>query len=191
MNELVNDGIKLSKLEIYISFINGLTKKWLSFCQSLRNTNHVKDSKFASLFGKVKYEENLIDNIYEAEKNKSLVSATHLSTAFFFTSIISDFQDSLDDEDDTRSSHEYLNDLDEKYQARALLAKSKRFLKKELRPTKDFEAKYNNVKAKPALLSFSASASKVVTVKNKDIIAETYEWDKEEGSSDDNEMVGR
>nr|GEX60936.1 retrovirus-related Pol polyprotein from transposon TNT 1-94 [Tanacetum cinerariifolium] len=56
-------------------------------------------------------------------------------------------------------------------------------------PTKDFEAKYNNVKAKPALLSLSALASKAVTVKNKDIIAETYEWDKEEGSSDDNEMV--
>nr|GEX01075.1 hypothetical protein [Tanacetum cinerariifolium] len=27
-------------------------KKWLSFCQSLGNTNHVKDSELASLFGK-------------------------------------------------------------------------------------------------------------------------------------------
>ncbi|GKD32087.1 hypothetical protein Tco_1242865 [Tanacetum coccineum] len=42
-----------------------------------------------------------------------------------------DFQDSLDDEEDTRSSHEYLNDLEEEYQARALLAKSKRFFKKD------------------------------------------------------------
>ncbi|GJX43309.1 transposase, Ptta/En/Spm, transposase, Tnp1/En/Spm-like protein, partial [Tanacetum coccineum] len=42
-----------------------------------------------------------------------------------------DFQDSPDDEEDTRSSHEYLNDLEEEYQARALLAKSKRFFKKE------------------------------------------------------------
>ncbi|GJY27649.1 hypothetical protein Tco_0403416 [Tanacetum coccineum] len=41
-----------------------------------------------------------------------------------------DFQDSPDDEEDTRSSHEYLNDLEEEYQARALLAKSKRFFKK-------------------------------------------------------------
>ncbi|GJW62270.1 hypothetical protein Tco_0111605 [Tanacetum coccineum] len=40
------------------------------------------------------------------------------------------FQDSPDDEEDTRSSHEYLNDLEEEYQARALLAKSKRFFKK-------------------------------------------------------------
>ncbi|GKD24225.1 retrovirus-related pol polyprotein from transposon TNT 1-94 [Tanacetum coccineum] len=130
MNELVNDGIKLLKLEINTGFINGLPKKWLSLCQSLRNTNRVKDSELASLFGKLKYEENLIDSIYETEKIKSLVSTTPLSTAFFSTSIVQDFQDSPDDVEDTRSSHEYLNDLEEEYQARALLAKSKRFFKK-------------------------------------------------------------
>ncbi|GJT50474.1 hypothetical protein Tco_0976631 [Tanacetum coccineum] len=101
-----------------------------SVVKEIRNTNHVKDSELASLFGKLKYEENLIDIIYESEKSKSLVSATPLSTAFLTTSIVQDFQDSPDDEDDTRSSHEYLNDLEEEYQARALLAKSKRFFKK-------------------------------------------------------------
>nr|GEU48269.1 retrovirus-related Pol polyprotein from transposon TNT 1-94 [Tanacetum cinerariifolium] len=242
MNELVNDGIKLLKPEINTGFINGLPKKWLSFCQSIRNTNNVKDSELASLFGKLKYEENLTDNIYETEKNKSLVSTTPLSTAFFSSSIVQDFQDSPDDEEDTRSNHEYLNDLEEEYQARALLAKSKRFFKKgtqrfssakvtnqtechkygkkghfvrdcwsktsistyqspiqpkhlsspqhkpELRPTKDFEAKYNKVKAKLSLLSSSALVSKASMVKNKGLIAEAYEWD-EKVSSDDNEMV--
>nr|GEY81401.1 retrovirus-related Pol polyprotein from transposon TNT 1-94 [Tanacetum cinerariifolium] len=53
-----------------------------------------------------------------------------LSTAFFSTSIIQDSQNSLDDEEDIRSSQEYMNDLEEKYQARALLAKSKMFFKK-------------------------------------------------------------
>nr|GEV82677.1 retrovirus-related Pol polyprotein from transposon TNT 1-94 [Tanacetum cinerariifolium] len=152
-------------------------------------------------------------------------------------------KDSPDDEEDTRSSHEYLNDLEEEYQARYFLAKSKRFFKKgtqrfssakatdqtechkcgkkghfarycwsktlvpsyqspfqskplsslqhkpELRPTKDFEAKYNKVKAKLALLSSSALASKALIVKNKFLITEAYEWDKEEVSSDDNEIV--
>ncbi|GJT29576.1 retrovirus-related pol polyprotein from transposon TNT 1-94 [Tanacetum coccineum] len=162
MNELVNDGIKLLKLKINTGFINGLPKKWLSFYQSLRNTNHVKDSELASLFGKLKYEETLIDNIYETEKNKSLVSTTPLSTAFISISIVQDYQDSLDDEEDTKS---------------------------KLRPTKDFEAKYNKVKAKLALLSLSSSASKAATVKNKGLIDEAYEWDEEEVSSDDNEMV--
>ncbi|GKB15547.1 hypothetical protein Tco_0849470 [Tanacetum coccineum] len=44
-----------------------------------------------------------------------------------FTVIEVDIQDSLDDEEDTRSSQEYMNDLEEEYQARALLAKSKSF----------------------------------------------------------------
>ncbi|GJT96129.1 retrovirus-related pol polyprotein from transposon TNT 1-94 [Tanacetum coccineum] len=221
MNELVNDGIKLSKLEINIGFINGLPNKWLSFYLSLRNTNHVKDSELASIFGKLKHEENLIDSIYENEKSKSLVSATPLSTAFFSTFIVQDFQDSPDDEEDTRSSHEYLNDLEEEYQTRALLAKFKRFFKKgtqrfsnakatdqtechkcgknghfvrdcwsktlvplyqspfqpkllhsskhkpESRHTKDFEVKYNKIKAKLALLSSNASAPSSSSYKNK------------------------
>ncbi|GJZ64790.1 hypothetical protein Tco_0621486 [Tanacetum coccineum] len=194
MNELVNDGIKLLKLEINTGFISGLPKKWLSFCQSLRNTNHVKDSELASLFGKLKYEKkNLIDSIYETEKSNFLVSATPLSTAFLTISILQDFQDSPDDEEDTRSSHEYLNDLEEEYQARALLAKSKRFFKKvpsyqspfqpkllyssehkpEPRRTKDFEAKYNKVKAKLALLNSSASAPSSSSGNNKGLIAKT------------------
>ncbi|GJT96899.1 retrovirus-related pol polyprotein from transposon TNT 1-94 [Tanacetum coccineum] len=159
------------------------------------------------------------------------------------TPVLEDFQDSPDDDEDTRSNHEYLNDQEEEYQARALLAKSKRFFKKgtqrfssakitdktkchkcgkkchftrdcwskasvpsyqspfqpkplsssqhkpELRPTKDFEAKYNKVKAKLALLSSSDSASKAGNIKNKGLITEAYEWDEEEVLSYDNEMV--
>nr|GEW91975.1 hypothetical protein [Tanacetum cinerariifolium] len=67
-----------------------------------------------------------------------------------------DFQDSVDDEEDKRSSHDYLKNLEEEYQARSLLAKSKRFFKKG---------------------------------KNKGLIAETYDWDDEEVSSDENEVT--
>ncbi|GKD43390.1 hypothetical protein Tco_1268035 [Tanacetum coccineum] len=59
----------------------------------------------------------------------------------------------------------------------------------ELRPIKDFEAKYNKIKAKLTLLSSSASPSKSTMVKNKGLIAEAYEYDKEEVSFNDNEMV--
>ncbi|GKD02593.1 hypothetical protein Tco_1177567, partial [Tanacetum coccineum] len=61
--------------------------------------------------------------------------------------------------------------------------------KRELRPTKDFEAKYNKVKAKLALLSSSALTSKSSMVKNKGLVAEAYEWDEEDVSSDYNKMV--
>ncbi|GJV17255.1 hypothetical protein Tco_1362578 [Tanacetum coccineum] len=97
---------------------------------------------------------------------------------------------SPNDEEDTRSSQEYMDNREEEYQARALLAKSKRFFKKvtfstktsqflsaqtRLRPTKDFEAKYNKIKAKLALLSLSVSASKASMVKNKGLIVEAYD----------------
>ncbi|GJU41697.1 hypothetical protein Tco_1194654 [Tanacetum coccineum] len=61
-----------------------------------------------------------IEAQYATEKKKSLVSATPLSTTFFSTSIVRDFQESPDDEEDTRSSQEYMDDLEEEYQARAL-----------------------------------------------------------------------
>ncbi|GJT39286.1 hypothetical protein Tco_0939151 [Tanacetum coccineum] len=62
-------------------------------------------------------------------------------------------------------------------------------LKPELRRTKDFEAKYNKVKAKLALLSSSASAPSSSLGKNKGLIAETYDWDEQEVSADDNEVT--
>ncbi|GJZ14312.1 retrovirus-related pol polyprotein from transposon TNT 1-94 [Tanacetum coccineum] len=73
----------------------------------LKNANHVKDFEFASLFGKLKYEENLIDSIYDTENKSSLSTATPLSTAFFSNSVVQDFQDSLDDDEDTRCSQEF------------------------------------------------------------------------------------
>nr|GEX92086.1 hypothetical protein [Tanacetum cinerariifolium] len=198
MIELVHVGIKLSKLEINTGFINGLPKKWLSFYQSLRNTNNVKDSELASLFGKLKYEENLIESIYETEKNKSLVSATPLSTAFISSSIVQDFQDSPDDEEDIKSSHEFssakatdqtechkcgkkghfatdcwsktsVSTYQSTFQPKPLSSLQH---KPELRPTKDFEAKYNKVKAKLALLSLSSSVSKASMHVNTKIIKE-------------------
>ncbi|GJZ78753.1 hypothetical protein Tco_0643590 [Tanacetum coccineum] len=62
-------------------------------------------------------------SIYDNENKKALTTVTPVSTAFISTSIIQDFQDSPDDEEDTRSSQEYLNDLEKEYQTKALLAK--------------------------------------------------------------------
>nr|GEU68083.1 integrase, catalytic region, zinc finger, CCHC-type, peptidase aspartic, catalytic [Tanacetum cinerariifolium] len=56
-----------------------------------------------------------------------------------------------------------------------------------MRNTKDFEAKYNKVKAKLALLSSSASAPSSFSSKNKGLIAESHDLDEEEVSSDDEE----
>ncbi|GJR94545.1 hypothetical protein Tco_0266719 [Tanacetum coccineum] len=149
-----------------------------------RNINHVKDSELASLFGKLKYEENLIDSIYETiEKSKSLVFATPLSTALFSAFIVQDFQDNPDDEEDTKSSHGYLKDLEEEYQARALLSKFKRFFKKGTQ--RDYWSKTSvpsyQSPFQPKLLY--SSAHKPEPRQTKDFEAK-YNKDEEEVSSD-------
>nr|GEW46117.1 hypothetical protein [Tanacetum cinerariifolium] len=59
----------------------------------------------------------------------------------------------------------------------------------EPRQTKDFVAKYHKVKAKLALLSSSASTPNSSSSKNKSLIVETYDWDDEEMSYDENEVT--
>ncbi|GJW23166.1 hypothetical protein Tco_0033788 [Tanacetum coccineum] len=107
--------------------------------------------------------------------------------------INSGFINSHDDEEDARSSQEYMNDLEEKYQARDLLAKSKRFFKKGTQTFSGAKAtdqtECHKCAEKLALLSSSASASNSSLGKNKGVIAKTYEWDEEEVSSDENEGI--
>nr|GEY24138.1 retrovirus-related Pol polyprotein from transposon TNT 1-94 [Tanacetum cinerariifolium] len=67
--------------------------------------------------------------------------------------------------------------------------KISQFPSAQTRTKVDFKAKYNKVKAKLAPLSSSASAFKSSMVNNKGLITEAYEWDVEEVSSDDNDMV--
>ncbi|GKB52678.1 retrovirus-related pol polyprotein from transposon TNT 1-94 [Tanacetum coccineum] len=183
-------------------YLSSLINRWYEECVILGNFNEVRTEQERSL------EDWEVSSLQYMQRGDTAVVSL---LGWGYNGGGEDFQDSPDDEEDTRSSHESTNDLKEEYQARDLLAKSKIFFKKgtqrfssakatdqtechkcgkkELRPTKDFEAKYNKVKAKLALLSLSASASKASTVKNKGLIAEAYEWDEEEVSSDDNEMV--
>nr|GEX91628.1 tRNA dimethylallyltransferase 9 [Tanacetum cinerariifolium] len=53
----------------------------------------------------------------------------------------------------------------------------------------DFEAKYIKVKAKLALFGSNASAPNSSSGKKKGLITETYDWDEEEVSSNDNEVT--
>ncbi|GJT34331.1 retrovirus-related pol polyprotein from transposon TNT 1-94 [Tanacetum coccineum] len=185
--------------------------------------------------GSLKYNgQQMRESIYDNENKKALTTVTPLSTAVISTSIIQDFQNSPDDKEDTRSNQEYLNDLKEEYQARVLLAKSKRFFKKgsqrfsgpkatedtqchkcgrnghfardcfsktsvpsfpllnqnKTQPrltssshhkteSKDFEAKYNKVKAKLAILSLedvSSDDNEVMEVKALMAFAEEEEF---------------
>ncbi|GJR96998.1 hypothetical protein Tco_0269172 [Tanacetum coccineum] len=145
-------------------------------------------------------------------------------------SIVRIFQENSDDEVDERTSEEYLRDLDIEYHERALLANSKRFIKrrnnfsgqkanentecykcgnKGFQPKftpkriqsssnsnnhadpkfqKDYKAEYKKMKAKLALLEASPSSSqnpKTFQPKNKGLVVETFDWDEEEFSDEE------
>ena len=61
---------------------------------------------------------------------KKTLTASPMSTAFCSNGIVQDYQENSDDEADDRSSEEYLNDLQNEFRERALLANSKRFIKR-------------------------------------------------------------
>ncbi|GJU33672.1 retrovirus-related pol polyprotein from transposon TNT 1-94 [Tanacetum coccineum] len=212
-----------------------LLEKWLTFSQGLRNANHTQTLDLADIYG-----------------------SSAISTAFFSNNVIQDFQENSDDEVDERSSEEYLRDLDIEFHERALLANSKRFIKRrnnfssqkanehnecfkcgkkghfakdclsktfepsykslvtgyslvskgfqpkftpkliqssqfsssqaEPKIQKDYKAEYKKMKAKLALLEASPSTSqtpKTFQPMNKGLVAETFDWDEEEVSDDE------
>ena len=89
------------------------------------------------LLGKFVYEDNLISRRYpdskKAQETKKALTLTSppISTAFYSNGIVQDFQENSDDEADMRSSEEYLRDLQVEFQERALLANSRRFIKRK------------------------------------------------------------
>ncbi|GKB57202.1 retrovirus-related pol polyprotein from transposon TNT 1-94 [Tanacetum coccineum] len=127
LNELENKDVKISQAEVNATFVKRLSNKWLSMNQTQRANNSIKNDTLATLYGKYNYEEELIDQIYESETkrftiqsstSKALISNTH-------------FQDSDSDaEIDTRSSSEFLVDLNAEFYDRALFANHKRFYKR-------------------------------------------------------------
>ncbi|GJY51864.1 hypothetical protein Tco_0442711 [Tanacetum coccineum] len=167
---------------------------------------------FEDIYGRFVYEDNLIQRRYSDTK-KALIttpSSTLISTAFFSNNVIQDFQENSNDEVDERSSEEYLRDLDIEYHKRALLANSKRFIKRrnnfsgqkanentecykcgnkaDEKFQKDYKAEYKKIKAKFAVLKASPSISqnlKSFQPKNKGLVAETFDWDKEEVSNEE------
>ncbi|GJR57352.1 hypothetical protein Tco_1499514 [Tanacetum coccineum] len=128
LNELSNDGVTVSKHEINVGFMSSLPEKWLSFSQRLRNANHTQTLDLVDIYGRFVYEENLISRRYP-ETKKALITApsvSPVSIAIFSNNIVQDFQENSDNEADTRTSEEYLKDLELEFHERALLANSKR-----------------------------------------------------------------
>ncbi|GJV63218.1 hypothetical protein Tco_1474046 [Tanacetum coccineum] len=124
------------------------------------------------------YEDNLIHRRSPKTKKALITTPSNspISTAFFSNNIVQDFQENFDDEEDVRTSEEYLKDLDLDSQ-------------NEPKIKKDYKTEYKKMKGKLALLEASPStsqSSKTFQSKNKCLIVETFDWDEEEVSDDEN-----
>ncbi|GJV01360.1 hypothetical protein Tco_1334929 [Tanacetum coccineum] len=196
LRDLENNGVSIPQVEVNATFVNSLRRKWLSMNQTQRANNSIKNDSLATLYGKYNYEEGLIDHIYELEStrftiqtssSKALISNTHL-------------QDSDSDvEEDTRSSSEFLADLNVEFHDIALLANQKRFYKSSGRveSTKkpmdnskepvllmDYKGKYKGLKVEIAILTKKIDVmSKGKS--EKGLVDESFDWDEESVSSED------
>nr|GEX62431.1 retrovirus-related Pol polyprotein from transposon TNT 1-94 [Tanacetum cinerariifolium] len=107
-----------------------------------------------------------------------------------WTDLVHSFEENSDDEVDERSSEEYLRDLDIEFHERALLSSQNSISQADPKIQKDYKAEYQKIKAKLALLEANPSTShnpKTFQPKNKGLVDETFDWDEEEVS--DNEEV--
>ncbi|GKC80424.1 hypothetical protein Tco_1131198, partial [Tanacetum coccineum] len=122
LNELENKDVKIPQVEVNATFVNILPKKWLSMNQTQRANNSIKNNTLTTMYGKYNYEEELVDQIYEFETKRFTIQISTSKALIFKTH----FQDSDSDvKEDTRSSTEFLTDLNAKFQNRALLANHK------------------------------------------------------------------
>nr|GEV44570.1 hypothetical protein [Tanacetum cinerariifolium] len=105
LNDLENNGVTIPQVEVNVTFVNSLPKKWLSMNQTQRTNNSIKNDSLATLYGKYNYKEGLIDHIYESDLYKDV-------------------------EEDQRTNNEFKADLNAEYHKIALLANQKRFFKR-------------------------------------------------------------
>ncbi|GKD88435.1 hypothetical protein Tco_1363942 [Tanacetum coccineum] len=165
LNELSNDGVNLSKHKINVGFVNSLPKKWLTFSQGLRNTNHTQTLDIVDIYGRFVYEDNLIQRRYSDTK-KALIttpSTTPISTDFFSNHVVQDFQENSDDEVDKRTMSNF-SSVSKAFQPKftpKLIQSSQQTQNSQLEPKiqKDYKTEYKKMKSKPALLEASASTS--------------------------------
>nr|GEW38391.1 DNA-directed DNA polymerase [Tanacetum cinerariifolium] len=119
----------------------------------------------------------------EVISNIKRISSKEMTSQLSFNNLAIS-QSSLGDEEDTISSHEYLNDLEKEYQARALLAKSKRFFKKEEVSSDDNEMV--EVKVLMALAEVNDVVSKEVARNgNEEVIFDVDQSIKRRPTKDD------
>ncbi|GJT00436.1 hypothetical protein Tco_0821605 [Tanacetum coccineum] len=146
-----------------------LPEKWLTFFQGLRNANPTQTLNLADMYGRFVYEDNLIQRSpFGKFKFSKTSEPSYESPVTGYSSVSKGFQPKFTPKL-IQSSQNSISQADPKAQ-------------------KDYKAEYKILKAKITLLEANPSSSqkpKTFQPKNKGLVAETFNWDEEEVSDDE------
>ncbi|GJW06762.1 retrovirus-related pol polyprotein from transposon TNT 1-94 [Tanacetum coccineum] len=168
INELVNDGVNLSKHEINVGFMNSLPEKWLTFSQGPRNANHTQTLDLAEIYGRIS-KENFDDKVDERSIEEYL---RDLDIEFHEKALLANSK--------CHSAKDYFSKTSKPSYKSPVTGYSS--------VSKDYKAEYKKIKAKLTLLEsspFTSQTPKAFQPKNKGLIAKTFNWDEEEVSYDE------
>ncbi|GJY55271.1 hypothetical protein Tco_0454386 [Tanacetum coccineum] len=133
LNDFETNGVTIPQAEVNATFVNSLPRKWLIMNQTQRENNSIKNDSLATLYGKYKYKEGLIAQIYKSKTQRFTIQASS-SKALISNN---QFHDSDSDvEEDQRTNNEFMDDLNAEYHERVLLVNQKRFYKRSGRMMK-------------------------------------------------------
>ncbi|GJT57958.1 hypothetical protein Tco_0993012 [Tanacetum coccineum] len=157
------------------------------------NANHTQTLNLADIYGRFVYEDNLIQRRYSDTKKAFITtpSSTAISIAFFSNNFIHDFQENSDDEVDERSITSYPSvskGFQPNFTPKLIQSSQNSTSQDDLKVQKAYKAEYKKMKAKLVLLETNPSTShtlKTFQPKNKGLVAETFDWDKEEVLDDE------
>ncbi|GJU32617.1 MAK10-like protein [Tanacetum coccineum] len=153
------------KHKINKKLIKGLLEKWLTFSQELRNAKHTQTLNLADIYERFVDEDNLIQRRI-SKKILMMSQKANEDTECFKCGKKGHFaKDCL-----SKSSEPFYKSPVTGYSS------------------KDYKAEYKKMKAKLALLEASPSTSqtpKTFQPKKKCLVAETFDWDEEEVSDDE------
>ncbi|GKA64016.1 hypothetical protein Tco_0763622 [Tanacetum coccineum] len=177
LNDLENNGVSIPQVEVNATFVISLPRKWLSMNQTHRANKSIKNDSLATMYGKYNYEEDLIDQIYESETQRFTIQASN-SKALISSSHLQDSDSNV--EEDTRSSSEFLADLNAEFHDHALLANQRRFYKRSERTS---SAKKPIDKSNETCFACIDAIGKGKS--EKGFITESFDWDEESVFSDE------
>ncbi|GJT30815.1 hypothetical protein Tco_0911090 [Tanacetum coccineum] len=173
-----------------------LPEKWLTFSQGLRNANHTQTLDLADINGRFDFQENFDDEVDERSSEEYLRDldikyherALLAKSKYYFARYCFSKTSKPSYKSPANNYSSVSKGFQPKFTTKLIQSSSNSNSQADTKFQKDYKAKYKKMKAKLALLKASPSSSqnpKIFQPKNKGLFAETFDWDEEEVSDEE------